>query len=104
MGNNWGGYSDTPDRIYLFVSLRRCTSKGPPLVVGRPRRIILSGVREDAGQGVLPGVGVFDTRLSTVLDGGALGIPKARFRVSLIDRRPLSLRRSQFISMASPVM
>ena len=71
-------------------------------MVGRPQRIILSGVREDAGQGVLPGVSVFDTRLSTVLDGGALGIIKARCQVSFIDRRLLRSRSSQFTSTTSP--
>ena len=37
---------------------------------------------------------MFDTRLAIVLDGGALEIPMARFHVSFLDRRPLSLRRS----------
>ena len=41
---------------------------------------------------------MFDTKLDIVVDGGALGIPKACFRVSLLDRRPLSWRRSQFTS------
>ena len=34
-------------------------------------------------------VGVLDTRLESVVDGGVLGIPKARCRVSLLDRIPL---------------
>ena len=45
---------------------------------------------------------VFDTRLNIVVDGGALGIPKARCRVYLLYRRPLSWRRLQFTSVASP--
>ena len=47
-------------------------------------------------------VGVLDTRLAIVVDGGALGIPKARCSVYYLDRRPLSLRMSQFTSTASP--
>ena len=35
---------------------------------------------------------MFGTRLATVVDGGALGIPKVRCQVSLLDRRPLSSR------------
>ena len=46
---------------------------------------------------------MFDTILATVVDGDALVIPKARFWVSLLERRPLSLRRLQFTSAASPV-
>ena len=67
--------------------------------------MILFGVGVDVGRGVLPGegIGVLDTRLAKVLDGGALGIPKARFWVSLLDMRPLSSRRLQFTSAASPV-
>ena len=66
--------------------------------------MIVMGVGEDLGRGVLPGefgFGVFDTRLATVVDGGALGIPNARCRVSSMDRITLSLRRSQFTSVAS---
>ena len=35
-------------------------------------------------------VGVFDTRLAMVVDGGLFEIPKARCLVSSLDRRPLS--------------
>ena len=45
-------------------------------------------------------VGVFDTRLSIVVNGGALEIAKARCLVSLLDRRPLSWRILQFTSAA----
>ena len=67
--------------------------------------MIVLGVGEDVGQGVHLGgglVGVLDTRLAIVVDGGALGIPKARCSVYYLDRRPLSLRMSQFTSTASP--
>ena len=47
-------------------------------------------------------VGVFDTRLAIVVDGGALVITKAHFHVSSLDRRPLSSRRMQFTSAYSP--
>ena len=57
MGNLWGGYSDTPDRICLPTSLWKCTSKGLPFVVGRPQQMIVLGLGEDVGQGVLPGGG-----------------------------------------------
>ena len=45
---------------------------------------------------------MFDTGLAKVVDCGALGIPKACFWVSFLDRRPLSLRRSQFTSEEYP--
>ena len=57
------------------------------------------------GEGCLAGgglVGVFDTQLAIVADGGALGIPKAHCRVSFLDRIPLSLSRSHFTSTTSP--
>ena len=47
-------------------------------------------------------VGVFDTILAIVVDGGALGIATARCRFSLLDRRLLSSRRSQLTSTESP--
>ena len=47
-------------------------------------------------------VGVFDTQFAIVVDGGALGIPKSRCLVSSLDRIPLSWRKSQFTSAASP--
>ena len=45
---------------------------------------------------------MFDTPLSTVVDGGSLGIPKARCQVYLMERRTISLRRYQFTSATSP--
>ena len=37
---------------------------------------------------------MFDTRLASVVYGGADGIPKSHCRVSFLDKRPLSLRMS----------
>ena len=48
-------------------------------------------------------VGVFDTRLDIVVGGEALGIPKVCCLVSLLDRIPLSWRRSQFTRAESSV-
>ena len=46
---------------------------------------------------------MFDICLAVGVDEGKLGILKARCCVSLLDMRPLSLRRSQFTSAASPM-
>ena len=46
--------------------------------------------------------GVFDTQLATVVDGGALVIPKACCRLSLLDNRPMSLRKLQFTGEGYP--
>ena len=62
-----------------------------------PRRMVALGVGGGCGAGCLAGgglVGVFDTQLFIVVDGGALVIAKVRWRVSSLDRRPLSSRRS----------
>ena len=48
-------------------------------------------------------VGVFDTLLYIVLDGGAIRILKAHCRVSFLEKRPLSCTRLQFTSTASVV-
>ena len=48
-------------------------------------------------------VGVFNTRLAILVDGGALEIPNVRCLVYSLDRRPLSWRKLQFTSAASPV-
>ena len=45
---------------------------------------------------------MFETRLATVVDSGALGIPKARCRVFSLEKRPLNSRRCQFTSAAYP--
>ena len=47
-------------------------------------------------------VGVFDTRLAIVVDGGSFGISKACCLFSLIESRMLSWRRLWFTRAASP--
>ena len=65
--------------------------------------MIRLGVGEVAGRSVWGGlVGVFDTQLAMLVDGGAFVIPKARCLVSSLDRIPLSWRRFHFTSAASP--
>ena len=49
-------------------------------------------------------VGVLDTRLEAVVDGGALRIPKACCRVYFLYKIPMSSSRSYFTSTASPMM
>ena len=47
-------------------------------------------------------VGVLDTQLAAAVGVGALGIPKAHCRVSLLERIPLMSIRLQFTSATSP--
>ena len=45
---------------------------------------------------------MFDTQLGIVLDGGAFGIPEARFLVYLLEILIMSWRRSQLTTTVSP--
>ena len=79
--------------------------QGTPLAGGLATTDNCVGGLEGCGVGSPAGgrlVGVFDTRLSVVVYGGALGITKACCRVSLLYKRFLSSRRSRFTSTTSP--
>ena len=45
---------------------------------------------------------MFDTQFDIVVDGGTFRIPRARCLVYLLERRPLSWRRSQLTIVVSP--
>ena len=60
---------------------------------------VVHGARRPIGGGC---VGVLYTRLAAAVGGGALGRPKNRFRVSLLDRILLRSIRFQFNSTALP--
>ena len=94
-----------PHTGFVFPHLAAMHFQGTPLAGGYTTADDCVGgwggfwAGHPAGGGL---VGVFNTLLAIVLDGGALGIPKAYCLVSSLDRRPLSLRRLQFTSAASP--